>query len=364
MEAAAGGGGGAQGAFRHASSMLAPLAGMQLQLLTLTLLAAYNYAGLRLIFGSHSGPGLSLPAVPVHTTSWLLYMAMACHAASTMGWRRAFTLWSVGGLVSFALELLAVHRGLIFGAFRHHATFGTPVLGVSPIVPFTYSALCYMALTAAARAVVDTRLCGPLPRDVVRAGGLKLMLRTVGILLAFDAVFDGLCCTEGLAIFDHLAAGGSAASFVPAPDWEFAPDQAQTPLGSTWRNLQGWLVTCTLIVGLFGHLDRDGPWLRRTRVPRPPQVGTEPPRRPFGRAFAAFYENLPWLHLFAIGVTFATVHGLRAELRLVGGLFALTGFAVSLAWSVRGAAAAAARRNAAGRPPAARRRDGERVHQD
>jgi uncharacterized membrane protein len=85
----------------------------------------------------------------------VVVLAAACvaHTALTRGPGRAAALLLGTALPGFAIEVLGVHTGFPFGAYRYDSSLGLRVFGVPPVIALAWTMLAWPAALAARRLV-------------------------------------------------------------------------------------------------------------------------------------------------------------------------------------------------------------------
>ena len=114
-------------------------------------------------------------------------------AVRWLGWRRGFLLLVTMGLLTLAIEGLAIVTGFPYGEFSYSSNLGPRLLGLVPfIVPFTYLPLLLGAVTLAWRRAGD---CLPV----------RIIASTL-LLLLIDLVLDPALVHAGMWTYSQPGA--------------------------------------------------------------------------------------------------------------------------------------------------------------
>ncbi|SIQ60220.1 putative membrane protein [Alkalispirochaeta americana] len=81
-------------------------------------------------------------------TPWfLLTLGVVSLLPLVAGGRRYVWFWAVGTfLLTYLLEVLGVHTGLVFGGYQYGRGMGVPVFGVPPLIGFNWVLVCLGAI--------------------------------------------------------------------------------------------------------------------------------------------------------------------------------------------------------------------------
>jgi bisanhydrobacterioruberin hydratase len=191
----------------------------------------------------------------------LLALATLLVTAGTPG-RSRFWGWAGGTfLVTWALEVLGVHTGIVFGEYVYGRGLGAPVLGVPPLIGFNWVLVCLGMLiwvTAAeerwaVRRVREGGEGGRLPRPILAlaaaalATGFDWVMEPVAIGLGYWSWAGGDIPLQNYAAWFAIALGASLT-------WLYLlPRQTRTATRlPAWHVLAQLLFFAALRVGLFG----------------------------------------------------------------------------------------------------------------
>jgi putative membrane protein len=166
------------------------------------------------------------------------------HACWLLGQRRAFTMFAVTMLLSFAAEVWGVKAGILFGRYEYTQLFGTRLWGVPLIMPFAYfmqSYPCYLM----ANLLTEGKF-------VTQRGSVvwQLWLSLLGgmMMTAWDLTIDPLMSCNPA----YPGTAGMCDDITPAWHWLDGGPYFGVPM----QNFVGWMITCTAIHLTYRMLER------------------------------------------------------------------------------------------------------------
>jgi uncharacterized membrane protein len=175
-----------------------------------------------------------LPPLPESTmvVTLMAWVFSLCHAAYTLGGRRALIFFAIGAAVSWLLEEIGVATGAIYGAYHYTDALG-PKLGYVPLlIPIAWFMMVYPSHVIAN--LIGTGKPAGVGGGVVRIAWLSALGAMT--MTAWDLLID-----PGMS---------------SPPEQAFVWERGGAYFGVPLQNFLGWLLTAFLIYLAYRLVER------------------------------------------------------------------------------------------------------------